>query len=300
MKPRHARWLDAAGITDPVLRASFEKSRELHAAFGKTYYLATMLLPPAKRPYVHSLYGFARYADEIVDNGDPATRTEEMLRWSERTLTDLDAGHTSDPICLALHHTLRTWDIPVSYVKAFLDSMLMDLTVSEYATYADLRQYMYGSAAVIGLQMVPILEPLSDEAYSRAHALGEAFQLTNFVRDVAEDLHRGRIYLPQEDLAEFDVTRDDLARGEVTPAIRGLLEFEITRIRDVYTYAEPGIDMLAESSRPCIRTAFVLYGEILNEVERADLQILDRRVAVGLFRRASVAARNYLRARRHF
>jgi phytoene synthase len=298
MKPRHARCLDAAGITSAQLRTAYEQCRQLHAGFGRTYYLATMLLPPAKRPYVHSLYGFARFADEIVDNGDPATRGEEFTEWSRQALAGLRGGATTDPVCRALLHTMNTWSIPIEHVEAFLGSMLMDLTVTEFGGYADLQRYMYGSAAVIGLQMTPILEPLHPDAYARAEALGAAFQLSNFIRDVAEDLRRDRVYLPAEDLATFGVTRANLARGVVTPRIRALLRFEIARTRDLYAYAEPGIQMLAESSRPCIRTAFTLYGGILDEVEDADYQIFDRRVAVGLRRRAGVALRGYLRARR--
>jgi phytoene synthase len=300
MKAMHSRWLDAARIDQPELREAFELSRKLHADFGRTYYLATLLLPQAKRPYVNSLYGFARYADEIVDNGDPASKGPELIDWTDRVLATLEAGDaSSEPVCRALQHTLRTWDIPVVHVKAFLKSMLMDLTVTEYLTYADLQEYMYGSAAVIGLQMVPILEPLSDEAYPRAHALGEAFQLTNFVRDVAEDLQRGRIYLPMEDLHRFGVSRAEWEKGVMTPAIRDLLRFEIARIRELYTYAGGGIPLLAPSSRECIRAAFVLYRGILDEVERADYQVFDRRVSVGLARRARVTVAGYLRSLRY-
>jgi 15-cis-phytoene synthase len=265
--------------------------------FGRTYYLATMLLPPAKRPYVHSLYGFARYADEIVDNDDRATRGTTFRRWTEHVLADLGTGHCADPICWALSHTSRTWGLEGRLFEAFLGSMLMDLTVTEYPTYSALEHYMYGSAAVIGLQMTAILEPLDEEAYPRAQALGEAFQLTNFLRDVAEDLRRGRIYLPQEDLAGFGVTRADLAAGRVTAGVRELLRFEIARTRRLYEHAYGGIGMLAPSSRDCVETAYRLYGAILDEIERADYQIFDHRVSVGLARRAGVAIPHYLHAR---
>ncbi len=157
---------------------------------------------------------------------------------------------------------------------------------------------MYGSAAVIGMQMVPILEPLTDEAAPRARSLGIAFQLSNFLRDVGEDLGLGRLYLPLEDLRRFGVNRDDLARGAVTPPIRELLRFEIERTRSIYRHAEPGVAMLHPSSRECVRTAFVLYREILDAIERADYQVLARRVRVGTGRRLRVAVPAYLRARR--
>jgi phytoene synthase len=287
-----ARALDAAGITDPELRAAFEECRKLHAAHGKTYYLATLLLPPAKRPYVWALYGFARYADEFVDSldrPDPAA----LLRWGAEFLdglsVDPDPNRRPHPVSLAMTHTMRRWHIPRAHVEAFLESMRMDIDVTGYATYADLETYMYGSASVIGLQMLPILEPVAPEAASRARALGEAFQMSNFIRDVGEDLGRGRVYLPQEDLDLFGVTREILARGVVTPSVRELLRFEIERTRALYAFAEPGIDMLHPTSRDCVRTAFTLYGGILDAVEAAHYQVLTQRVSVPLVRRLAVA-----------
>jgi phytoene synthase len=287
----------AAGITDPRLVASYERCRRLNAAHGRTYYLATLLLPPEKRPYVHALYGFARYADELVDDlsaPDPAG----LVAWGERFLADLARGDSDDPVALAAVHTAHTWGIPAEHFEAFLASMRMDITVTGYPTYADLEQYMYGSAAVIGLQMVPILEPVDDRAAGHARTLGEAFQMSNFVRDVGEDLRRGRVYLPQEDLDRFGVTRRDLAPGPTPAHVVDLLRFEIARTRELYRRAAPGIDMLHPASRDCIRTAFTLYGGILDAVEKADYQVLDRRVSVPLPRRLRVAAPALVRARR--
>jgi 15-cis-phytoene synthase len=280
--------LDAAGITDPRLRAAYEQCRKLNASHGKTYYLATLLLPPAKRPHVWALYGFARYADEFVDSLT-APDPEALVSWGQRFLDALGAGRTDDPVALAMLHTMRRWQLPRAHVEAFLESMRMDITVTDYPTYADLEQYMYGSASVIGLQMLPILEPLTPEAAPRARALGEAFQMSNFIRDVGEDLQRGRVYLPQEDLDTFGVTRETLAGGRVTPLVRELLRFEIARTRALYAFAEPGIAMLHPTSRDCLRTAFTLYGGILDAVERAGYQVLTHRVGVPLSRRLSVA-----------
>ncbi|MFC5382254.1 phytoene/squalene synthase family protein [Aquipuribacter nitratireducens] len=298
-----AKDLDAAEIVDPPLRVAYERSRQLHAGHGKTYYLATLLLPRAKRPYVWALYGFARYADEFVDSltePDPAA----LVRWGEAFLERLETDPVRpagvdprhDPVGAAMEDTMRRWGIPRAHVEAFLESMQMDITEATYATYADLERYMYGSAAVIGLQMLPILEPSTPDAAPRARALGEAFQMSNFIRDVGEDLRRGRVYLPQEDLDLFGVTAADLATGTVTSPVRRLLEFEIERTRALYAYAEPGIDMLHPTSRDCMRTAFRLYGGILDAVERADHQVLDRRVRVSLPRRLAVAGPGLVRA----
>jgi len=283
------RVLDAAGITDPELRAAYEACRKLNADHGKTYYLASLLLPPAKRPHVWALYGFARYADEFVDSfTDPDP--DALVSWGADFLDALSGGQRpSDPAALAMINTMRRWAIPRAHVEAFLESMQMDITITSYQTYADLEQYMYGSAAVIGLQMLPILEPLTPAAASRARALGEAFQMTNFIRDVGDDLKRGRVYLPQDDLDTFGVTREMLAVGVVTPMIRELLAFEIERTRALYAFAEPGIELLHPTSRDCMRTAFVLYSEILDAVEKAGYQVFTRRVGVSLPRRLAVA-----------
>ncbi len=291
-----AHSLDAAGIVDPQLRHAFEVCRRLHATHGRTYYLATGLLPPAKQPFVWALYGFARYADDFVDSlrdpDPPALRT-----WGEAFLDAVDAGHPTDPVGMAMQHTMHRWSIPRAHVQEFLESMQMDIDVRGYATYADLERYMYGSAAVIGLQMLPILEPTAPEAGTRARAMGEAFQMSNFIRDVGEDLQRGRVYLPEEDLKIFGVTRQSLAAGIVTNPIRELLRFEIERTRGLYAFAEPGIEMVHPTSRDCVRTAFRLYGEILLQVERSDYQVLTQRVSVPLRRRMAVTLPGLRRAR---
>jgi 15-cis-phytoene synthase len=296
------RELDAAGITDPALRGSYERCRRLNATHGRTYYLATLLLPPAKRPYVHALYGFARYADEIVDDlGSTLTdeqKADWLLDWGGRFLDAVRSGGSDHPVSRAVVDTVRRWDIPLELFEDFLASMRMDLTVAGYPTYADLMTYVRGSAAAIGLQMVPVLEPTVPREIAEPYAvdLGIAFQLSNFIRDVGEDLRRGRVYLPGEDLALFGVDRERLARGVVDGPIRRLLAFEIARTRELYRTAAPGVRLLDPTSRDCIRTAIRLYGGILDEVERADYQVLDRRVAVGAAHRARVAVPGLARA----
>jgi phytoene synthase len=301
------RDLEAAGILDPRLQDSYETCRRLNAEHGKTYYLATLLLPPPKRPYVHALYGFARYADEIVDDLQSTLSTEakaELLAsWGQHFLDDLDRGHSDDPVCRAVVDTVTRWNIPREHFEAFLHSMTMDLTVTEYPTYDDLYEYVYGSAAVIGLQMVPILEPSAPEAYERAKDLGVAFQLANFVRDVGEDLDRGRVYLPLDELAQFGVTRADLERRVLTPQIRAALEFQIARVRRLEEESRAGIALLHPSSQPCIEAARVLYCGIVDEVEAIGYDVFTTRATVPMSRRLAVAVpawREARRARRHY
>jgi phytoene synthase len=289
-------------VESGTLSAAYERCRQLHARHGRTYYLATLLLPRWKRPHVHALYGFARYADEIVDDLattlDPGGQAAALAAWGERFFAGLRGAPVQDPVLPAVLHTVRAFDLEVGDFERFLASMAMDLTVDGYGTYAELRRYMEGSAAVIGTMLTPVLES-SDPPRAREHArqLGLAFQLTNFIRDVAEDHARGRVYLPAEDLDRFGVRRGDLAAGKASPAVRALLAFEVERARGHYRAAEPGIELLAPSSRPCVRVAFDLYGGILEEVERAGYQVLERRVAVPRHRRLTVAGRHWAAAR---
>jgi 15-cis-phytoene synthase len=296
------RELDAAGIRDPHLRDSYERCRRLNAQHGKTYYLATLLLPPQKRPYVHALYGFARYADEIVDDLSSTLSDQEKAAWlgdwGQTFLNDLDRGWSDDPVCQAVVDTVQRWQIPRDHFTAFLHSMAMDLTVTEYATYGALHEYVYGSAAVIGLQMVPILEPTSPQAYDYAMDLGIAFQLANFIRDVPEDLERGRVYLPMDELAQFGVTRETLERRVATPDVVAALRFQVQRVRELEERSRPGVDLLHPSSRDCIEAARVLYCGIVDEVERQGYDVFKRRATVPLTRRLAVAGPALLRARR--
>ena len=292
--------LTAAGITDPQLRASYEECKRLNALHGKTYYLATLLLPKAKRPFVHALYGFARYADEIVDDLASTLsddeKAAELKTWGDKVLAGLKSGDSNDQVGRALIDTVTRFDIPHEHFVAFLHSMTMDLTVTEYANYEALMEYVYGSAAVIGLEMVPILGALSEAAYEPAEKLGIAFQLANFIRDVGEDLDRGRVYLPQDELAQFGVDREMLEARKLTPEITAALKFQIERVRQLQREATPGILQLEPSSRPCIEAASELYCGIVDEVEAIGYDIFNKRAKTSTARRMRVAGKAYVKA----
>ncbi len=298
--------LDAAGITDPGLRAAYATCRALNALHGRTYFLATRLLPPARRPAVHALYGFARYADEIVDDLDDDRPLAEKAAQLDALTVDLEAAldgvPTSQPVLTALADTARRYAIDRAHFTDFMTSMRMDTGVTEYATFDDLAVYVHGSAAVIGLQMLPILGTRVPRAEAEPHAaaLGVAFQLTNFLRDVGEDLDRGRVYLPLDELAAFGVDRELLTwcrrtrRGD--PRVRRALAHLVAHTRGTYRRAEPGIAMLEPVSRACVACAFTLYRGILDEIEAAGYDVLHRRVAVPNRRRAAVAVPGLARA----
>jgi phytoene synthase len=289
---------------EPELAAAYERCRQLHRQHGRTYYLATRLLPAAKRRGVHALYGFARYADEIVDSMADvpvAERAARLSEWSERFLAGLRGVPVADPILPAVLHTITEYDLDHADFEAFLRSMAMDLTVSSYERYDDLLDYMEGSAAVIGTMMLPILGSRDRAAARRpARELGLAFQLTNFIRDVGEDLDRDRVYLPLEDLDRFGVTvahlAADAARGAASAPVTALIRYEVRRARAHYAAAAPGIPLLAPTSQACIRTAYHLYGGILDEIEAAGYDVFVRRATVPNRRRVLVAFRSFLLA----
>ena len=292
--------LTAAGITDPDLRASYSECKRLNSLHGKTYYLATLLLPKEKRPFVHALYGFARYADEIVDDLESSLSVDEKANalkiWGDGILADLRKGESKDHIGRALIDTVNRFAIPIEHFEAFLHSMTMDLSVTEYQTYEDLLEYVYGSAAVIGLQMVPILGSTDPRAYEAAQKLGIAFQLANFIRDVDEDLERGRVYLPIQELAEHGVSWQMLNERVLTPQIRSALQAQIKRVRALQKESEFGISLLDASSRPCIEAASELYCGIVDEVEKIDYEIFTKRATTSTWRRLKVALPAYARA----
>ncbi|WP_083874192.1 phytoene/squalene synthase family protein [Nocardia paucivorans] len=308
---------------DPAEPArSYRHCRRIAAAHGRSYYLATRLLPAECRPAVHALYAFARVVDDIVDRpvrtatapgvpgataGVPAPAalddTQRRLRLALAHGAPA-ASRTNDPltpILPALVDTVRRYGIDRRHFEVFLDSMRMDVPGSplfrnRYATLTELAEYMRGSAAVIGLQLLPVLGTVvpTAEAEPAAAALGDAFQLTNFLRDIGEDLDRDRIYLPGEDLAAFGVDVDLLAHcratGRTDRRVRRALAYFIAVTRARYRSADPGVAMLAPRARPAIRAARALYSGILDRIESDDYAVFSGRAVVPTRRRLWMVA----------
>ncbi|WP_039797071.1 phytoene/squalene synthase family protein [Nocardia araoensis] len=312
-----------------LLPLAYRECRQIAATHGRTYFLATRLLSAERRPAVHALYAFARMVDDVVDRSgrpaaahdrDPAAELdliERDLRAAlESHLGSVDREHdrswAAGPrpralVLAAVTHTIHRYGIAAQHFWTFLDSMRMDAPGNpsfrdRYATMAQLREYMRGSAAAIGLQLLPVLGtvvPVS-EAEPAAAALGEAFQLTNFLRDVAEDLDRDRVYLPADALAAFGVDDEllfDCRRtGRTDPRVRRALAHLIAVNRDLYRRAEPGIDLLQPRVRPAIRTAATLYADILRHIERSDYAVFDHRAVVPRHHRLRIAATEFTTA----
>ena len=302
------------------LTEGYRRCAKLTWRYGTTYFWGAALLPKQQRKHVHAIYALCRLADDIVDLPDgsatkpeadgPPAEPESVPFEPDSTLPDVDdwqaavsdrleafagsfrnslaSGGSTDPVMAAVVDTVTTCRIDPECFDRFFSAMAMDLTTSSYETWEDLCSYMEGSAAVIGEMMLPVLEPSSQAAKAPARSLGLAFQLTNFLRDINEDLDRGRVYLPQDDLRLFDV---DLGRRSVTPEWRAFMAYEIERNRALYSFADTGIAMLPPRSARCVGTARVLYAQILDQIERNGYDVFSRRARVPTLRKAATAAR---------
>ncbi len=275
--------------------SDFAECRRLHRAYGTTYYLASLGFPPAVRRRVDALYGFVRVPDEWVDNpGDLtlADRISHLDNWRSELLAGLGDIRPRHPALRAFCDVAREAGLTPEEPLRFIEAMRQDLTVGRYATYDDLELYMRGSAAAVGLMMCELLgAPETESAKSAAMALGRAMQLTNFLRDVAEDAARGRIYLPREDLDAFGVNEWQVLSGVATPETRRLVEFEIARARRLYDEARAGIPLLPGFARRPVLLAAVLYSRILDRIEASGCEVYAGRARTTRTEKLAVAAR---------
>ncbi len=276
---------------DATLVEGYRECARLTWRYGTTYFWGAVLLPRGQRKHVHAIYALCRLADDIIDlpgTDDRATVEAQLDGFEQRFRTALLERGSDDPVLAAIAHTVITCGIEPECFERFFGAMRMDLTVSSYRTWRDLCGYMEGSAAVIGEMMLPVLEPTSPEATAPARSLGLAFQLTNFLRDVGEDLDRGRVYMPQDDLERFGV---DITLRRATPEWKAFLAYEIERNRALYSFADTGIALLPPRSARCVGTARVLYARILDRIEAADYDVFSTRARVPTWRKAGTAAR---------
>jgi len=277
--------------THTDLAAGYAECARLTREYGTTYFWGAVLLPKPQRRHVHAVYALCRLADDIVD-AEGATKYSPAA--TRRALADFRSGFAAalagdppDATMAAIAHTIVECGIDTECFDRFFDAMAMDLDIAGYDTWDELCGYMEGSAAVIGEMMLPVLQPLTPAAKEPARALGLAFQLTNFLRDVGEDLGRGRVYLPREDLDRFGASPWP---GKVDDAWRELMAFEIARNRELYVQAQAGVAMLPPRSARCVATALTLYSQILDRIEARGYDVFSDRARVPTWRKAVTAA----------
>jgi len=262
---------------------SYETCRRMQRRHDPTYYWATRRLPPEIRPATHALYGYVRTADEIVDGphrlASADARRAALDAWERELERGRVAGRSTNPIVGALVDAGRRHGLPLDELRTYMRSMRIDCAPVRIETWPELEAYMDGSAGSVGRIMAPLLG-----VPARHHAgfgrLGQAFQLTNFIRDVREDTRLDRVYLPAEDRARFGVGEPDLRDAHASAELRALLALEVRRARGLFADAEPAMASAPGSVRTGIRFAVGVYQRVLDRVERIEFDVLGRSTGV--------------------
>lgn len=263
-----------------MLEAAYHHCEAITNIHSRTFFLASALLPPEKRRAARALYAFCRVTDDLVDRaaGSQAETLAELEAWRERAL---DPHPPADqPVALAWADARARYGIPVGYAEQLIDGVARDLSVKRYQTFDELAAYSYGVASTVGLMAMHIIGYGGEHALPYAVKLGVALQVTNILRDIAEDYRAGRIYLPAEELEHFDLTELDLQRGRVDERWRAFMRFQIERNRRLYAEALPGIAALKSEGRFAIAAAAELYRAILTDIEVNDYDVFSRRAHI--------------------
>lgn len=277
------------------LAQGIEECRKITKHYGTSYYFATQFFPREVRKGIYGVYAFARIPDEIVDDPDKGPKEETLAKledYRQQWLAAMRSGGSEDAVMNAIVWAFRRFEIPESEGEAFLRSMFLDEEKFRYDNYAELEDYMYGSAAVIGLMVTRIVGYSSDAAFYHAKQLGYAFQVTNFLRDIREDYDGlGRIYMPLDELERFGLSEEDIANRVYDERFIAFMKFQIERNREIYREALPGIPMLAWRGRMAVKVSYVLYKAILNEIERVTYNVYKGRVRTSFRRKLRLTAK---------
>ena len=274
-----------AGWT-PLEARGARTCRAITRHHARTFYFASACLPRETRSHAYAIYGFCRWADDGVDGAADRSDAARKLAIARDALDLAYSRELAPPGLLAFRRTIRVRGVPKELFGALLDGMEMDLDVTRYATFDDLDLYCYRVAGVVGLMMTHVFGYRSDCCFPNALALGTAMQLTNILRDVAEDYRIGRIYLPQDELARFEVSESQIAEGRVDDRFRDLMRFQVDRARRYYDGSEAGVRYLkGDSSRLTVRVMGRLYGGILGAIERQDFNVFRARARVSTGRK---------------
>lgn len=270
--------VDSVAADSGVLRRAYDYCESLTRAHSRTFFLASGLLPFAKRRAARALYAFCRVTDNIVDSSaNDSEACAALAAWKQAVMSP---ELSSDPVVLAWNDTRARFNIPPGYAEQLIDGVARDLTQKCYATFAELAEYSYGVASTVGLMAMHIIGFDSERALPYAVKLGVALQLTNILRDVAEDYQRGRVYLPLDELDAFGLSERDIAAGVVDDRWRAFMSFQIARNRELYNASLPGVALLKPDGRFAIAAAGELYQAILADIETHGSDVFARRARV--------------------
>ncbi|MDZ7638356.1 MAG: phytoene/squalene synthase family protein [Bryobacterales bacterium] len=262
------------------LRSSYAYCERIARSRAKNFYYAFLLLPKAKRAAMCAVYAFMRYCDDLSDdlNDGSGKAAAAIDSWEEDLRRALDGDLPGQEVWPAFVDTLERYRIPHQYFFDMIRGVRSDLEPRNVERFEDLYEYCYRVASVVGLTVIHILGFQGSRALELAEKCGVAFQLTNILRDVKEDAENGRVYLPEEDLRRFGVTTRDLCSGAPSEAFRALMQFEAARAWSYYRESFPLVSLTARSGRACLSALIGIYSNLLRAIERANFDVLSRRI----------------------
>ena len=280
-----------------LLHTAYSYCESVTALHSRSFYMASGLLPGEKRRSVRALYAFCRVTDDLVDRAEDGAGRLALEDWRRRLVSQTPPQ--DDLVAVAWAHARQRHGVPWRYAEHFIDGVARDLEQTRYQTFDELAAYSYGVASTVGLMSMHIIGFQGPEAIPYAIKLGVALQMTNILRDVAEDWQRGRLYLPQEELEHFGVSETEIAGGRVTPAWRRLMAFQVERTRRLYDEAGPGVHLLNRDGRFAIAAAADLYRGILRDIERHGYDVFNRRAFVSSWGKLRMLPAIWWKSRRH-
>ncbi|MGN8226614.1 squalene/phytoene synthase family protein [Gracilimonas sp. BCB1] len=284
-------------LQDDLLKEAYSHCRSITKKYAKTFYMATRFLPNEKQRGIFAIYGLCRYLDDLVDEAEDLVHNrkiavdlvDEKLETFKQRLIDVYEGRiVDDPILIAFSDTLRKYKISMDLPFLLMDGVKTDLVKSRFKDFEEVYDYSYKVASVVGLMTSEVFGYVDNKALDYAVELGIAMQLTNILRDIGEDLRRGRIYIPQNELQEYGIEEEELFSYSVDAKFKSLMEFQIERAREYYTQADKGIALLSRDSRLPVYLARHNYGRILDKIEENDYNVFDHRAYLNYTEKLSI------------
>ncbi|MCP9292647.1 phytoene/squalene synthase family protein [Gracilimonas sediminicola] len=290
-------------LQDDQLKGAYSHCRGITKKHAKTFYMATRFLPNEKQRGIFAIYGLCRYLDDLVDEAEDlihdqkitVDQVDEKLEMFKQRLIDVYDGRiVDDPILTAFSDTLKKYQISMDLPFLLMDGVKTDLVKSRFKDFEEVYDYSYKVASVVGLMTSEVFGYVDDKALDYAVDLGIAMQLTNILRDIGEDLRRGRIYIPQNELDEFGIKEDELFSYTLDEKFKSLMEFQINRAREYYAKADKGIALLSSDSRLPVYLARHNYGRILDKIEQNDYNVFDHRAYLNYTEKLSILPKAFI------
>ena len=275
----------------PSLEEAYTYCTDLTRSRARNFYYAFITLPKEKRKAIYAAYTFCRLSDDYSDEEIPLDEKATLLSGLHRDLDQAFEGTPGSPVFAALLDSCRKFGIPKDYFHEIISGVEMDLTTNSYQNFEDLYQYCYRVASVVGLVCIEIFEYTDPKAKEFATDMGIAMQMTNILRDIEEDCGRGRVYLPQNELAEYGVTPEALQAGDTGPEYRAMMAQQVSRAREYFDRSAGLLPLLAPRSRLCPAVLRALYSALLDRIEARDYNVFGKRVALSSREKLGLTAR---------